>query len=282
METIIGLGQAGCNVAEKFMQHSEYQVYRIDSKKRPGKKFKLLPLQKTHEEYEEKCPSFKRFFGNITDECLFVLAGGGKITGAALRILQQLNSKSVNILYIRPDISLLSEIKKRRERLVFHVLQQYTRSALFNKMYVVDNKKLQEILENVPVVGFYDKLNELIVSTMHMVNYCNNTDAEFDTFSDSLETARISTFGICDVETGEEKLFYDLQKPREKLYYYLINQDKLEEETGLLGHITTQVRERSDENIRSYFGIYSADYDNDYACTIANSSMIQDEFFIDV
>ena len=188
----------------------------------------------------------------------------------------------MNILYIRPDISLLSEIKRKRERLVFHVLQQYTRSALFKKMYVVDNKRLQDILENVPVVGFYDKLNELVVSTIHMLNYCNNTDAEFDTFSDSLDTARISTFGMCNVETGEEELFYDLQKPRERLYYYLINQDKLEAETGLLGDITSQVREKSDEHVRSYFGIYSADYDDDYACTVANSSMIQDEFFIDV
>jgi len=87
---------------------------------------------------------------------------------------------------------------------------------------------------------------------------------------------------MCNVETGEEELFYDLQKPRERLYYYLINQDKLEAETGLLGDITSQVREKSDEHVRSYFGIYSADYDDDYACTVANSSMIQDEFFIDV
>ncbi len=42
METIIGLGQAGCSIAEKFKQYPQYDVYRLDSEKRTGSKFKLL------------------------------------------------------------------------------------------------------------------------------------------------------------------------------------------------------------------------------------------------
>ena len=31
MQTIIGLGQAGCNVADKFAEYPQYKVYKIDA-----------------------------------------------------------------------------------------------------------------------------------------------------------------------------------------------------------------------------------------------------------
>ena len=68
METIIGLGQAGCKIAEQFAKYTQYNVYKIDSEKHQGPRFKLLKKASSHEEYENNCPSFKRFFKEkITD-----------------------------------------------------------------------------------------------------------------------------------------------------------------------------------------------------------------------
>ena len=281
METIIGLGQAGCNIAEGLMKYPQYDVYRIDTEKRTGSKFKLIPSCSNHEEYEEKCPSLKRFFKSAKPPFLFVLGGGGTISGACLRVLEQLNSNDIYVLYIRPDVSLLSETKKKQERVVFHILQQYARSAMLKRMFIVDNSKLEQIIEELPVIGYHEKLNEMITSTLHMINLCNNTKPELETFDDPVETARISTFGLCEFETGKENLFFDIQMPREKVYYYMINQERLEKDGELLKNITAQVRGRMEGGrVQTSFGIYSTDYEQEYVYVLAHTSLVQNENFV--
>ena len=281
MDAVIGLGQAGCNIAEEFAKYPQYDIYRIDSVKRPGKRFKLFPNCETHEEYEKQCPSMKHFFRTISGECLFVLSGAGTISGASLRILEQLKC-DVSILYIRPDVDLLSKKRKAQEAVVFGVLQEYARSGLLKKMYVVENEKLVQILGELPVIGYYDKLNHLLASTIHMYNYCKNIEPELETFDDNIATAAISTFGLCELETGQESLFFDLQMPREKVYYYMISKEKLKEDSGLLKKITGNVRARSEGNtINTSFGIYSTDYEEDYVYMTASATLVQRQKSLD-
>ena len=131
METIIGLGKAGCNIAEKFSQFPQYKIYKIDSEHRDGHKFKKIESREDHEEYEVNCPPLDDFFCDIEGPCLFVVAGGGKISGLSLRVLEHLKQKDLYILYIKPDMSLLSEEQRLNEKVVFGVLQEYARSAVF-------------------------------------------------------------------------------------------------------------------------------------------------------
>mgnify|MGYP003148940120 FL=1 len=282
MDTVIGLGNAGCNIAEKFSGYSQYDVYRIDTKKRPGKRFKLIPECKTHEEYEQKCPSFKYFFRNIKNSCLVVIGGSGTISGASLRLLEQLKKHETSVLYIRPDATLLSQRARMRENVVFGVLQQYARSALLKKLYIVENNRLEEAVGSTSVMNHYEKLNQLVVSTIHMINFCKNSNPELETFDEPIETARISTFGVCDLESGQESLFFDLQMPREKVYYYMINKQKLEEDGELLKKITGNVRSRSEGNtINTSFGIYSTDYEEDYVYVTASATLVQGQKNLD-
>lgn len=278
METIIGLGTAGCNIAEAFLEYPQYDIYRLDVKKRSGKKFKLIPKRDTHEEYEKKCPSLKAFFKNAKPPYLFILSGTSEITGAALRILEQLNSKDLYILYIRPDVSLLSAPKKKQERIVFQVLQQYARSAVFQKMYIVDNVRVGQIVKDAPIIGYYETLNKFIVATMHMINYCRNIDPELETYDAPVPTARIATFGLGNLETGEEEMLSDLQNPREKIYHYMINKEKLRSQNDLLKSITDRARSKMEGGkVQVSFGIYSTDYDEDYVYVVSSASLIQDE-----
>lgn len=278
METIIGLGTAGCNVAEAFLDYPQYDVYRIDTKKRIGKKFKLFPKCKGHEEYEKKCPSLKAFFKNAKPPYLFILSGSSEISGASLRVLEQLSSKDISILYIRPDVSLLSGPKKMQERVVFQILQQYARSAVFKKMYIVDNVRLGQIVKDAPIIGYYEKLNKFLVSTLHMINYCNNIDAELETYDNPVEPAAIATIGLGNIETGEEEMFCTMQNPREKIYHYMINKQKLQGQSDLLKKITDRARSRMEGGkVQVSFGIYSTDYDEDYVYVISSASLIQDE-----
>lgn len=277
METIIGLGSAGVNIAKRFSSYPQYKCYYVDSEDHKAGPLLKLAKRKTHEAYEKYFPVKKTadFFKGVKGPALLILAGSGLVTGATLRLIESLKSKKVSVLYIRPDLSLLSETAMMQERVVFYVLQEYARSAVVERMYVADNNRLDEILGNVSILGYHDKLNELLVSTFHMMNVYNNTKSVIDTLSLPRDVARLSTIGILDIDTGEEKMFFNLDFPREKVYYYAINKERLEEDGKLFKSIKEQVRERKSENTKVSYGIFSTSYEHDYGYCIAHSSFIQ-------
>ena len=107
---IIGLGKAGCAIADKFAEYPQYKVFKIDVGLE-GKNCFNVPKQKSPEAYEENTPSMKKFFSKVSGEVMFVVCGAGMISGMSLTALEHLNKHNVSVLYIRPDISLLSEKK---------------------------------------------------------------------------------------------------------------------------------------------------------------------------
>ena len=281
MDTIIGLGSAGCNIAEKFAEYPQYKIIKIDSERRPfdwlNKDFKLLPKQDTPEEYESNCPFFDDMIEESGDDILFVVGGGGKISGASLRLLQQLREKKVSILYIQPDTDLLAKTAKMQERLAYNVLQQYARSAALERIYLVRNTDIEAILGDISITEYYDKINDFLVSAIHMTNIFRHTDPVASNFEDLSPICRISTFGMVNLETGEESLFFPLKFPREKLYYYAINEESLREDRALHKKIMQQIKSKiGNEEISVTYGIYSTEYENDYVYLVSNASFVQE------
>ena len=280
MDTIIGLGGAGCNLAEKFAEYPQYKVLKIDSESRPfdwlGKGFKLIPKQSSSEDYEKNCPALDDLVEEAGDEVLFIIAGGGKISGAALRIFEQFKEKKISVLYIQPDTDLLPKTSKMQERLVFGVLQEYARSALLERAYLVKNSMIEEILGEIPISSYYDTINDFITSAVHMVNVFKHTEPISSNFEDHNPVARITTFGMVNLDSGAESLFFPLQHPREKIYYYAINKNILKTDKGLHRKIMQQIKSKiSNKEIDVTYGIYSTDYENDYVYSVANASFVQ-------
>ena len=273
MDTIVGLGRAGCAIADKFSSYPQYKVFKIDSEgiEKKNKNCYLLPKHENPEKYEKSVRSMKTFFKSATQDVLFVLSGSGLVSGAALQILKSLQDRNINILYIKPDLEFLGHINILQERTVRNVLQEYTRSGIFNRMFLVDNAKVEEVLGEVPIVGYYDKLNELIVSTIHMINVYNHQDPIHATPFDTSETTRISTFGILNIEKGEEKLFFSLDNIREKSYYYAINSKVLETDGKLLRKLTDNINKNVGKDARAGFQVHSTSYDQDYGYLIVNT-----------
>ena len=129
MDTVIGLGKAGCAIADKFSQYPQYKVFKIDAENisENKKNEKLLKKKTSPEQYETSVPSMRAFLKPSTNNVLFVLSGSGAISGTSLRILEQLSKmkKTVNVLYIKPDVEFLGANNKAQERLVRNVLQEY-------------------------------------------------------------------------------------------------------------------------------------------------------------
>ena len=275
MDTVIGLGKAGCAIADKFVQYPQYKTFKIDSEglDPKSKNCHLLKKQDSPEKYEKTVRSMKTFFAKTTDNILFVLSGSGMISGASLQILKNLRGKKVNILYIKPDMEFLGHMNILQERVVRNVLQEYTRSGVFNRIFLVDNKKVEEVLGDVPIIGYYDRLNELIVSTIHMVNIYDHQKAIHATPFDKADTTRISTFGIVNVDEGKEKLFFSLDNIREKCYYYAINSKALETDGKLLRTLTDNINKNIGKDVRAGFQVYSTSYEQNYGYLVANTEL---------
>ena len=274
---IIGLGQAGCSIVDKFADYSQYNTYKIDSALPflNDKNYYRLEERRDFEDYEKNPHNLQGFLERISGEVTFIVGGAGNIPGASLRILECLKGCRTNILYIKPDVELLNKESVDRERVLRGVLQEYARSAVFENICLIDNAKVEEALGDIPVIGYYDKLNDLIVSTKHMINIFQNTIPVVGTLSIPLKVCRISTIGNVDVATGEEKMFFSLDLIREKVYYYAIGRKKLETDGSLLKKIKEQVKSKAKSNQKVSYGIYETDYEDDYAFCVAYTSKVQ-------
>jgi len=276
MDTIIGLGAAGCNIADKFSAYKQYNIYKVDVGLKGLKKDGMydMPWQCNVERYEDKCPNMKSFFKNVKGEVLFILSGAGDISGTALRALECLKHCELNVLYIETDLELLRPIKKAQERAAYYILQEYARSGVFKRLYLVSNLATEEHLGDVPLNEYHDRINDMVVSTMHMLNVYNHIDSESDTFSEIYETARVATIGLLDFENKNLKTFFSLDKIKETRYYYAINKEKVATDGTLFKKIRQQVKEASKE-IKTSYGIFSTNYEEDYGYVVQYSSSIQ-------
>ena len=272
---IIGVGAAGCRIADVFGDYPQYKIFKIDVDI-TGESCYNVPKFETAEEYEaHDYPKLKSFFKGAKGETLVVIGGGGKIACGTLKMLETIKKLPLSILYIQPDQSLLGETQRLQDRTVFGVLQEYARSAVFEKMYLVSNTVLDTVVGGAPIIGYYDKLNEALVGTLHMLNVFNNTEPALGKIEKAKETHRIVTFGVFDIEKNTEKLFFPLDNGRDKCYIYSINEDKLKTDTGLLQRIKNQIVSKAEENLNIGYALYSNNYDYDVGYILMRTPHIQ-------
>ena len=275
METIIGLGKAGCAIADRFSQYPQYEVYKMDVGFKRTPRTYGLKSAGNPEQQEESLGSLKRFFKDVRGDVLFVVGGSGIVSGASLRILEQINKCKLHILYIYADPELLGETARMQQRVTFNVFQEYARSARFESIILIENSRLEDMLGDVPIIGFYEKLNELIVPTIHMVNVLRRGESIMDNISPSHDISRIISYGLVNFDTGEENLFFNLDNVREKVYYYAINEEKLREQGDIHKRVIAQVKANA-QDTKTTYGIYATQYDQDYVYCVAYSSVVQE------
>lgn len=272
---IVALGNGGIRIAQLFEKYEQYEVYKIGVNQEDSERSRKMPTFSTPEDYEEKCPDFSNFFSEIQDEVAFIMVGSSEITGASLAILQQLSHCKITVIYVRPDISLLSQKRFLQEKVTFNVFQEYARSGLFHKLYLADNTVLETIIGETPLSQYHKKLNELVCSTIHMINVYQHVEPILLTDAEIPAISRIATFGISDPKTGKENLFYNLANITNKFYYYSMSKNVLEKDGKLLQKIKGQVKEKLGEEIEGGFGVYQNEYTENYVYVEAHTHILQ-------
>ena len=278
MQTIIGLGQAGCNIADQFKQYPQYKIIKLDEGLRKTKSSFGLKRQTSPELYEENLPRgiVKYLQEGVMPETLFITSCG-MVSGAALSILSKIKDKTnITVMYIVPERTELVGDKKLQNNLLFNVFQEYARSDLFKRVYLLDNQLLSDIMGPVPIMKRWDTMNNLITSTYHMINVFEHTQPVLTTTTNRINTARVSTLGLLDNENNEEKMFFSLDFPREKNYYYGVPKKRLEEDENLMQSIQRNLKSNIDhDKMKSTYSVYSTEYDELFAYCEKSSTLLQ-------
>ena len=277
MISIIGLGNAASRIAEKFKATKNYNVYTLNSEVEKNSKYKFkLKSYETPEEYEQNIPNLKKFFSTTDEQIQFFVVGSSFSSNYSLGALEQLKDKNVDVIYIQPDSELMTGVPKMLDKIVFSVLQEYSRSGLLNSFTVLSNTMIEKSIGNIPIKTYYDKINESIFSTVHYVNYFNHAEPEIGMTSKPLDINRIRTLGLLNVKNLQEKWFYELDMERDICYYLCINKERLEKEGGLHKKIVDLLKNKPKNAFRRIsYAIYETEY-QDFGLCVAHTNAIQE------
>ena len=272
---VIGIGNAGREICKVFEQKG-YKTYSIDNHSDAFVKF---PKVKTIEEAEKVQINLEELKNNIkSDHILCVMAGSGLITGACLRILENFRDKKIDFLYIQPDTSFMNNNGKKRERVVRNILQEFARSGLFNKMWMVSNKSISNLSSDISIGNYFEKVNEKVVDMWHLMEYYGQASALMGNLEEPQEQNRIATFGLYSLNDETEQKFYELEGVREKHFYFTFSEETLKETGNVLELVSRKLdKARENEFQEVSYGFFSSGYTVDKVYIMYYTNHIQSE-----
>ena len=277
---IIGLGKAGCKIAQLFKEYPQYTVFLFDSDDKYKRKKNCfhIPQQQSAELYDASAIDLTKLVKSLDDdeEVYFIVCGSGKISACSLWILQQLKHRKINILYIKPDVDKLDKKSRLRNRAHFHILQEYTRSGVFEKMFIFDNNMVSDIVGKSSILNFYPKINRLVATSIHWLNIYMNTDPVFDTFREKYISSRIGTIGVVDLEQYQVMDCYGIKNTNQIEYFFGINRIRIENDEELFDKLNNMASSESEQKSIS-FGVYTTDLEEGFSFALKTSSEIQSE-----
>lgn len=282
IKNIVGLGKTGRVFCEAFRKISvDYMNTRVIAHN-IGKTKLQYPLekQKNPEDYESNIPKLGNFFRGVKGEVLFIVNGAEPEASATLVILEQLQGRKIHILYVQPEKEYLGLTPTQQERMVFGVLQEMTRSGMFERIILVSEPTVEKVLGGLPILGRDEAIANTVTQTFHMIQTLKDMRAVSDTFSEIPVGARISTLGIIDFDNNLDRPFFELDFFSDKQYYYTFSDKVLESEKDLFGALKNEMKSRNKEAVkgrktRVSFGIYATEFEQKLGYFLGHSSLVQ-------
>lgn len=255
MTRLVGIGNTGCNVVDKLSQYPQYNIVKIDE----GINVKK---QSTPEEYEKNCPSLKKIFGKKKQDSYVFISASGTISGLLLRVLEQLQGNNLYVVCLVSDPGLLSPVGRLQQNLVQGVLKEYARSGLLEKLILIDNSKIENLLGDVSLDEYYEKINEIICYCFHNILCLKNSQPVFQTKEQEDDISKITTIGLLDAEKNKN-MFYDLKFVTQEKYFYSFSKKDMKNDKTILQKIKQDLS--VEENITKTFAVYESNKTEDFA-----------------
>lgn len=266
---IVGLGQAGKEIANLFKPHKQYKIIILDEN--DG----IEPQQSVEDYDAQEIKINKRGLKKHEKGILFV-CGSGKIAGATLRVLEALTDIQMDVFYIVPDLEFCSREEKRRHRVHFNVLQEYARSGKIKSIILASNKELLRLAGTGPISRYYEKVNFYIYNLIQNIMFCIHTEPEFGRLQSPKEISRITTFGFGNLQSEEENLLFPLDNITETCYLYNIDEEDIDNDPNIMPQIQQMIREGKEQGKEISYAIWKAsDYNLFYS--INHTHFIQED-----
>ena len=272
---VIGIGNAGHEMCKLFREKG-YEAYSIDTNKDAFIKF---PKVKTIEEAEKFQINLHPLIEKIkSDHILCVMAGSGIVTGSCLKILENFKNKKIDFLYIQPDLSFMNSLGKKREVMVRSILQEFARSGLFNKMWMVSNKSISNLSSDISIGNYFEKVNEKIVDMWCLMEYYGQASALMGNLEEPQEQNRIATFGLYSLNEETEQKFYELEGVREKHFYFTFSEETLAETGNVLDLVSRKLKKAEENEFQQVsYGFFPSGYSVDKVYIMYYTNHIQSE-----
>jgi hypothetical protein len=267
MDKIIGLGTLGCSIAEELSTHPEYRIYKIGSDIDERASLSIGQYGSI-EEYEREVDvgSVEIYLRTIKENepVLVILGGGDPIAGAVLKILEVIKDAQINVLYICPDRGMISEIQKRDDKISFNVLQEFARSGMFEKIFLVDKALVEESMGEVAVQDYEKSVSHFISYVVAMINYFNHSKPLVSSKIEPPLHCRIATFGISnlDAQAKEVNLLFPMADITDFHFFYGVPSEMLESDGTLMKKIKNHVKGFKGSDQSTSFSVHATSFEN--------------------
>ena len=268
MTVLIGLGKAGCDIVNKFSEG--YKKITIDA----GSE---LPEFSSPEDYDQKLTDYAHLLDFEEPECYFFVCGAGKVSAASLRLLELIQSKRINLVYIYPEEVMLSPTQKKLNRVAFNVFQQYARSGLLNSMYIMSNEEICSFLPYYSIENMYDHINEAIVNVFESVIFYLNEKPVLGSHHEPKEISRIRTVEYGDFKDKKKNIYFPLDNVTETCYINIVSKEDMKNNRELLDLLKGVIKENTENNVLSSFVVFRSDYEHSFYYAIRFTHYLQEK-----
>jgi len=265
---LIGIGNAGHNLINAFGKHHEkISITASDFPKHC----------KNTEDFERHCPDFSDRLKFEDEECWAFLCGSGKVPGCTLRVLETIKHKKINIVYVYPDTTLCNSIQLKRNKVLYNVLQEYTRSGLFNKMYLFSNKCILDIIGDQPITEMYNMINKQIAYSIETLEWLKLQTPIMGSEHEAKNVSRICTLSVGNMKKNEENMLFFLDNITEASYLYSVSKKQLEKDKDMLNKIKEKIVKDEENKIVSSFAIYPSEHNQSFFYSLKLTHYIQEK-----
>lgn len=280
MDKVIGLGRMGCAVAEELSAHPEYRIYKIDAQtsERVSLSLGVFPSM---DEYESRIDQdeIAIYLRSIKDEddVLLIVEGGDPVSGATLKVLECIKSSRINVLYICPEREMISQTSKRDDKIAFNIFQEYARSGVFERLFLVQKNHVENLMGDVSVQDYEKSIANFISYVVAMINYFNHTPPKISNRIESLPYCRIATYGVSSLDGDNEDthLLFPLDEVTDLHFYYGIPAQDVEADATLMKKIKNHVKQYASSGQSVSFSVYETSFEQLMVLCTAFSYHIQ-------
>ena len=278
MISLIGIGEAGCNVVSLFESHKEYNCFLFSPDQENTKYTRKLPKVAKPEDCEGEAPKLSSYKTKeaIQDRVQVFLCGSSFSANYTLAILEQIRDRKIDIFYIKPDVDLLIGDVRLQERAIFGILQEYARSGLFNSFTIFSNPAIEKTIGEIPIKKYFEMINKNIYYAVHYLNVFDHTTPLVGNLTKPTEVQKIRTIGIISVDKLSEQWYYKMQEDRDVAYYLCIATERLENDGKLHSKVVQSLKSKPRNAFKNVtYAIYESPYETDFGFCVAHTNFIQ-------